>query len=59
MVYRIFVEKKDGFNNEAKSLYSDITEFLGIKRLNKLRIFNRYDAENISEKIFDYAIKYT
>ena len=57
MVYRIFVEKKDGFNNEAKSLYSDITEFLGIKRLNKLRIFNRYDAENISEKIFNYAIK--
>ncbi|WP_302272715.1 phosphoribosylformylglycinamidine synthase [Brachyspira aalborgi] len=57
MVYRIFVEKKDGFNNEAKSLYSDITEFLGIKRLNKLRIFNRYDAENISEKIFYYAIK--
>ena len=57
MVYRIFVEKKDGFNNEAKSLYSDITEFLGIKRLNKLRIFNRYYAENISEKIFDYAIK--
>ncbi|TXJ30330.1 phosphoribosylformylglycinamidine synthase [Brachyspira aalborgi] len=57
MVYRIFVEKKDGFNNEAKSLYSDITEFLRIKRLNKLRIFNRYDAENISEKIFDYAIK--
>ena len=57
MVYRIFVEKKDGFNNEAKSLYSDITEFLGIKRLNKLRIFNRYDAENISEKIFDYTIK--
>lgn len=57
MVYRIFVEKKDGFNNKAKSLYSDITEFLGIKRLKKLRIFNRYDAENISEKIFDYAIK--
>lgn len=57
MVYRIFVEKKDGFNNEAKSLYLDITEFLGIKRLNKLRIFNRYDAENISEKIFNYSIK--
>ena len=57
MVYRIFVEKKENFNNEAKSLYSDITEFLGIKRLKKIRIFNRYDAENISEKIFDYAIK--
>lgn len=57
MVYRIFVEKKENFNNEAKALYSDITEFLGIKRLTKIRIFNRYDAENISKKIFDYYIK--
>lgn len=57
MVYRIFVEKKENFNNEAKALYSDITEFLGIKRLTKIRIFNRYDAENISKKIFDYSIK--
>lgn len=57
MVYRIFVEKKENFNNEAKALYSDITEFLGIKRLTKIRIFNRYDAENISKKFFDYSIK--
>ncbi|TKZ35624.1 hypothetical protein, partial [Brachyspira catarrhinii] len=57
MVYRIFVEKKENFNNEAKALYSDITEFLRIKRLTKIRIFNRYDAENISKKIFDYSIK--
>ena len=57
MVYRIFVEKKENFNNEAKALYSDITEFLGIKRLTKIRIFNRYDTENISKKIFDYSIK--
>ena len=33
MVYRIFVEKKENFNNEAKALFSDITEFLGIKKL--------------------------
>ena len=57
MVYRIFVEKKENFNNEAKALYSDITEFLGIKRLTKIRIFNRYDTQNISKKIFDYSIK--
>ena len=57
MVYRIFVEKKENFNNEAKALYSDITEFLRVKRLTKIRIFNRYDAENISKKIFDYSIK--
>lgn len=57
MVYRIFVEKKENFNNEEKALYSDITEFLGVKRLTKIRIFNRYDAENISKKIFSDAIK--
>lgn len=57
MVYRIFVEKKENFNNEANALYLDITEFLRVKRLTKIRIFNRYDAENISKKIFEDAIK--
>ena len=57
MVYRIFVEKKENFNNEAKALYSDITELRGVKRLTKIRILNRYDAQNISKKIFDYSIK--
>lgn len=57
MVYRIFVEKKENFNNEANALYSDITEFLRVKRLTKIRIFNRYDAENISKKIFEDTIK--
>lgn len=57
MVYRIFVEKKENFNKEANALYFDITEFLKIKRLTKIRIFNRYDAENISKKIFEDAIR--
>ncbi len=57
MVYRIFVEKKENFNKEANALYSDITEFLKIKRLTKIRIFNRYYVENISKKIFEDAIK--
>ena len=56
MVYRIFVEKKKELANEAKKLYSDATTLLGIKNLNDVRIINRYDAENISEDLFDYAI---
>ena len=57
MVYRIFVEKKREFANEAKALCSDARNLLGIKKLTDVRIFNRYDAENITEDLFDYAVK--
>ena len=56
MVYRIFVEKKKELANEAKALYSDATALLGIAGLKEVRVFNRYDAENISKEIFDYAV---
>ena len=56
MVYRIFVEKKKELANEAKSMLSDINSSLGIKSLRDVRIFNRYDAENISEELFSYSV---
>ena len=55
MVYRVFVEKKKGLANEAESLYNDIRSLLGIGSLEKLRLFNRYDVENIDPELFDYA----
>ena len=55
MVYRVFVEKKDGLANEAKALLNDVQSLLGIKTLEKVRILNRYDAENISQDLFEYA----
>ncbi len=55
MVYRIYVEKKNGFENEARSLYSDITSLIGIKSLQRVRVLNRYDVENIEKDLFDYA----
>ncbi|MBQ7760864.1 MAG: phosphoribosylformylglycinamidine synthase [Clostridia bacterium] len=57
MVYRIYVEKKEGLQNEANSLLSEIKTFLGINGIEKIRIFNRYDAENITNELFDYAVK--
>ena len=57
MVYRIFVEKKAGLDNEARTLLSDARTLLGISRLEKVRLLNRYDAENISRELFDYAVK--
>lgn len=57
MVYRVFVEKKKELANEAKSLLNDARVLLGIKELDDVRIINRYDAENITEDLFEYAKK--
>ncbi|MBQ7653663.1 MAG: phosphoribosylformylglycinamidine synthase, partial [Clostridia bacterium] len=55
MVYRIFVEKKEELANEAKALFLDCKNLLGIASLQKVRVLNRYDVENISEELFEYA----
>ena len=57
MVYRIFVEKKNGLDNEARGLLNEAKNLLGIANLENIRLFNRYDAENITEELFDYAVK--
>ncbi len=57
MVYRVYVEKKEGLAHEAASLTESIREFLGIKSLESIRLFNRYDLENIDRELFDYAVK--
>ncbi len=56
MVYRIYVEKKAGLQNEARALESEISTFLGIKSVERVRLINRYDAENITKELFDYAV---
>ncbi len=43
MVYRIYVEKKPGFDVEAQQLQSELASLLGITELSGLRIINRYD----------------
>ncbi|MBE6793211.1 MAG: hypothetical protein E7534_06935, partial [Ruminococcaceae bacterium] len=55
MVYRVFVEKKKELANEAKALLSDARSLLNIAALEDVRVINRYDAENITRELFDYA----
>ena len=50
-VKRIYVEKKDSFAVKARELEEDIKGYLGISGLEKVRIFIRYDVENISDEI--------
>ena len=52
MVKRIFVEKRDGFNIPARSLLEDFRETIGIKNLDNLRLFVRYDIEDLSAEDF-------
>ena len=56
MVYRIYVEKKEGLAHEAGSLFRELTEMLGINTLTGVRLFNRYDVENIDKELFDYSV---
>ena len=55
MVYRAYVEKKSGLDNEARSLKNELVSLLGIASLEKVRVLNRYDIENIEKELFDYS----
>ena len=55
MIYRVFVEKRTGLAPEAAALLSECRDFLGIEKLENIRILNRYDVENISEELFQRA----
>ncbi|MCL2508174.1 MAG: phosphoribosylformylglycinamidine synthase [Oscillospiraceae bacterium] len=55
MVYRAYVEKKPGLENEAKALLTDIRSLLRIESLTALRLLNRYDVENIDGPLFEYC----
>ena len=52
MVSRIYVEKKPGFDGEAKSLERELGTLLGIESLTGLRLINRYDVEGITPELF-------
>ena len=56
MVYRIYVEKKKGFDHEAQNLLGEVHGLLGIQSVTGLRILNRYDVEGVSEELFRSCI---
>ncbi|MDO4285854.1 MAG: phosphoribosylformylglycinamidine synthase, partial [Eubacteriales bacterium] len=56
-VKRIYVEKKKPYAVAAKQLKEEIEGFLGVKGLEDVRIFIRYDVENVSESVFETACR--
>ena len=54
-VSRIYVEKKAEFAVEARAVLSDLQTALRLNVTN-VRIFNRYDADHLTEEAFQRAI---
>ena len=55
-VRRIYVEKKEPFAVKAKELHEELKNYLGID-VESVRVFIRYDVENISDEVFAKACK--
>ncbi len=54
-VRRVYVEKRERFAVAAKDLEHEIRSYLGIEKLEAVRILIRYDVENLSDKVFAKA----
>ena len=57
MVYRVYVEKKEGLRHEAAGLFQELTGLMGITALESLRVLNRYDVELADEALFQRAVR--
>ena len=55
MVKRIYVQKKSGFDVEAKGLLEDLKENLLMDNLEDVILLNRYDVEGITDEVFETA----
>ena len=53
MVYRVYVEKKNGFDVEAQGVFRKLKNQLLIEGLTSVRLLNRYDVENIDAALFE------
>ncbi|MGI6007208.1 MAG: phosphoribosylformylglycinamidine synthase [Ruminococcus sp.] len=54
-VSRVYVEKKPDYAVAARELRHEISSYLGISGVTKVRVLIRYDVENISEDVFEKA----
>ena len=56
-VKRIYVEKKEPFAVKARELKEEILSYLDIPGVEDVRVFVRYDVENLSESTFEEACR--
>lgn len=56
-VRRLYVEKKRSYAVAARELEAEIKSYLGIRTVDKVRILIRYDLENVSDAVYQQAVK--
>ncbi|MGN0327071.1 MAG: phosphoribosylformylglycinamidine synthase [Lachnospiraceae bacterium] len=56
-VRRIYVEKKREYAVKARELEEELKGYLGIDGIKEVRVFIRYDVENISDEVFEQACR--
>ncbi len=56
-LYRVYVGKKKGFDQEAEKLLSEINELLGIGSVKNVQIINRYYVSGIDPDLLEQAKK--
>lgn len=54
-VRRIYAEKRPGYDVAARQLCDELREALGTDAISRVRIFQRYDVEGLSDETFDCA----
>ena len=56
-MFRIYVERQKGFENEARRILSDVKNFLGVSSVKSARYLNRYDIENVMPAVAKTAVQ--
>ncbi|MDR2516845.1 MAG: phosphoribosylformylglycinamidine synthase [Spirochaetaceae bacterium] len=61
-IQRVFVEKKNGFDGEARGLRADIAAFMGVRypclaELRSVRLLNRYDVGRLDGERFHRVVE--
>ena len=56
-VKRIYVAKKPAYAVKDRELMSEIPGYLGIRGVKSVRVYIRYDVENVSEEVFETALR--
>lgn len=56
-MFRIYVERQKGFENEARRILSEVKNFLGIASVKSVRYLNRYDIENVMPAVAKMAVQ--
>ena len=56
-VKRIYVAKKKEYAVKDRELENEIPGYLGIKGVKEIRVYIRYDVENVSDAVFETAAR--